>query len=214
MDFDLVIFDCDGVLVDSEPLANRELQRALADCGLALSLDQVVGHFVGLSMTSVLSKAARMLGNPLPADFLEKLQQRTFAVFREELKPVNGVRDVLSALAARKQRICVASSGDFEKINLTLGLTGLKDFFGPNIFSSSQVSRGKPYPDLYLFAAEQMDADPARCLVIEDSVPGVQGAVAAGMEVLAYSATGEGRPLAIAGGMVISHLHDVLEYLQ
>lgn len=214
MDVDLVIFDCDGVLVDSEPLANRELQRALADGGLALSQDEVVRHFVGLSMQSVISKAEGMLDAPLPADFLEKLQHRTFAVFRQKLRSVEGIKEVLLALAARKQRICVASSGDFEKMNLTLCLTGLKDFFAPNIFSSSQVRRGKPYPDIYLFAAAQMGADPARCLVIEDSVPGVRGAVAAGMEVLAYSTRNEDRALAVAGGMVITNVFEIIKYLE
>ncbi|VAV96179.1 Putative phosphatase YieH [hydrothermal vent metagenome] len=213
MTIDLVIFDCDGVLVDSEPLANEELRKALAEQGLDLSLDEVVETFVGLSMNKVVNIAGDKLGHDLPDDFLDRLQVKTFAAFELSLKPVEGIRDILAQLQDMPQKICVASSGSFEKMDITLGLTGLKGFFQDNIFSVSQVKRGKPYPDLYLYAAEQMDSDPARCLVIEDSLPGVQGAVAAGMDVLAYSVRGQSQRLAIAGGMVISSMDEVIEYL-
>ena len=108
---------------------------------------------------------------------------------------------------------CVASSGDFAKMEVTLGLTGLKVDFNGRIFSASQVTRGKPHPDLYLFAAEQMGARPENCLVVEDSLPGVKGAVAAGMIVLAYSARGEDKELARAGGRVIHNILDVKKYI-
>ncbi len=213
MTIDLVIFDCDGVLVDSEPLANEELRKALAEQGLDMSFDEVVETFVGLSMNKVVNIAGGKLGHDLPDDFLDRLQVKTFAAFEQDLKPVEGIRDILTQLQDMPQKICVASSGSFEKMDVTLGLTGLKGFFQGNIFSASQVKRGKPYPDLYLYAAEQMDSDPARCLVIEDSLPGVQGAVAAGMDVLAYSVRGQSQRLAIAGGMVISRMDEVIEYL-
>jgi len=213
MTIDLVIFDCDGVLVDSEPLANEELRKALAEQGLDMSFDAVVETFVGLSMNKVVSIAGGKLDHDLPDDFLDRLQIKTFAAFEQDLKPVAGIRDILTQLQDMPQKICVASSGSFEKMDMTLGLTNLKGFFQDNIFSASQVKRGKPYPDLYLYAAKQMDYDPARCLVIEDSLPGVQGAVAAGMDVLAYSVRGQSQPLAIAGGMVISRMDEVVKYL-
>lgn len=213
MTIELVIFDCDGVLVDSETLANEELRKALADCGLSMTIEQVVKTYVGLSMTAVVKISEDILGYKLPHDFLDRLQVKTFAAFEKSLKSVAGIDHVLQALTIMPQKICVASSGSFEKMDFTLGLTNLKDYFKGNIFSSSQVKRGKPYPDLYLYAAEQMDCDPAQCLVVEDSLPGVQGAVAAGMEVMAYSVRGLDDSLARAGGLVFPDMKDVLKYL-
>ncbi len=213
MPIKLVVFDCDGVLVDSEIIANEELREALHVCGLSMSISQVVETFVGLSMATVVHIAQRMLGHDLPNDFLDRLQEKTFAAFKERLEPVKAVREVLEFLSQSSYEVCVASSGSFDKIALTLGLTNLKHFFGDNIFNSSQVTRGKPYPDLYLFTAEKMGYDPSECLVIEDSLPGVQGAVAAGMEVMAYSVRGQDNSLATAGGMIIQDMRDVIKYL-
>ncbi|MCF8474447.1 MAG: HAD family hydrolase [Emcibacter sp.] len=212
MTIELIIFDCDGVLVDSESIANEELRQALVECGLNLTINQVVEKFVGLSMSSVVKIAEDMLGHKLPYDFLEKLQVKTFAAFEHTLRPVQGVTDVLDALSRQQRKICVASSGSPEKMDFTLGLTHLKHYFNGNIFSASQVKRGKPYPDLFLYVANQMNVDPSQCLVIEDSLPGVQGAVAAGMEVLAYATRGQGKKLAIAGGIVFSNMKDILDH--
>lgn len=214
MAIEVVIFDCDGVLVDSEDIANEQLRRGLELHGLSMTLEQVMESFVGLSMSSVVDKVNQMLGREVSDDFLDDLQVKTFAAFQESLKPVAGIKQVLDSLSTMPHRICVASSGSFEKMNLTLGMTGLENYFQGRIFNSSQVKRGKPYPDLYLYAANQMMCDPAQCLVIEDSVPGVQGAVAAGMEVLAYSVRGQDRLLATAGGMVFSDMGDILKYLE
>ncbi len=214
MTIELVIFDCDGVLVDSEVIANDVLRQALTGYGLHMTIDEVIKEFVGLSMASVMVKLRTMLGRDFPDSFLGDLQEKTFAAFTNNLQPVSGVRDILQSLTEMPQRICVASSGSFEKMDFTLGLTDLKHFFQGHIFSASQVKRGKPYPDIYLYAADQMGCDPAQCLVIEDSLPGVQGAVAAGMEVLAYSVRGQDKKLAIAGGMVISSMNDVIKYLE
>lgn len=214
MTIDLVIFDCDGVLVDSEGIANTELRNALCEQGLDMTLEQVLETFVGLSMSRVVTISQERLGHALPTDFLDRLQEKTFAAFEQSLKPVQDIQVVLKSLTEMSQKICVASSGSFEKMSCTLGLTGLEDFFQGNIFSSSQVRRGKPYPDLYLYAAEQMNIDPSRCLVVEDSLPGVQGAVAAGMEVLAYSVRGQDKKLATAGGMVMADMMDVIKYLE
>jgi len=214
MTIELVIFDCDGVLVDSEVIANDVLRQALAGYGLHMTIEEIMEEFVGLSMDSVMIKLRKNLGRDLPDGFLNDLQKKTFAALTNNLQPVSGVRDILQSLTEMPQRICVASSGSFEKMDFTLGLTDLKHFFQGHIFSASQVKRGKPYPDIYLYAADQMDCDPAQCLVVEDSLPGVQGAVAAGMEVLAYSVRGQDKKLAIAGGMVISSMNDVVKYLE
>ena len=213
MAIELVIFDCDGVLVDSEPLANEELRLALGHQGLEMSMKQVIESFVGLSMKQVLDIAEDRLGHYLPDNFLDQLQVKTFAAFEKKLEPVEGIRDILTQLQNMPQKICVASSGSFEKMDMTLGLTGLKGFFQDNIFSASQVPRGKPYPDLFLYAAEMMEAAPARCLVVEDSLPGVQAAAAAGMAALAYCVRGQDRQLAMAGGIVISDMADVVKYM-
>ena len=213
MTFDLIIFDCDGVLVDSEVLANQLLRDALAEHGLEMTVDQVVDTYVGRSMAAVFSISEKFLGAKLPEDFLDQLQVKTFALFEEKLRAVDGVEDVLIALQKKDIKICVASSGSFEKMNLTLGLTGLKHYFKGNIFNSSQVKRGKPYPDLFLFAADQMQVEPAKSLLIEDSVPGVQGGVAAGMEVMAYSSRGNSEALKKAGGLVISDMRQILDHI-
>ncbi|WP_417317455.1 HAD family hydrolase [Emcibacter sp.] len=213
MKYELVIFDCDGVLVDSEPIANRVLRDALADEGLEMSLSDVIAEFVGLSMTSVVKRSEELLGHSLPEDFLDRVQAETFEVFHRELVAVEGIHDVVAYLQEQGIKSCVASSGDFSKMEVTLGLTGLKEDFDGRIFSSSQVSRGKPWPDLYLFAANQMGVDPALCLVVEDSLPGVRGAVAAGMDVLAYSVRGECDGLLKAGGLVIRRMTEVLDHL-
>ncbi len=190
------------------------LREALDDYGLSMTTTQVIDTFVGRSMSYVVEKSQKILGRDLPVDFLDKLQVKTFAAFKRSLQPVDGVQAVLEVLTELPQKICIASSGSFGKMDLTLGLTDLRHFFEGNIFNSSQVKRGKPYPDLYSYAAEQMDVDPSRCLVVEDSLPGVQGAVAAGMEVLAYSVRGQDKNLAIAGGMVFSEMRDILKYIK
>lgn len=213
MIYDLIIFDCDGVLVDSEPIANEILRDALSENGLDMTVDQVVETFVGRSMSSVVTLSEDRLGHNLPDDFLDRLQVKTFSAFKQQLVAVADVETVLKALKAQDVKICVASSGGFEKIHFTLGLTNLRHYFEDNIYSSSQVARGKPYPDIYLYAADQMGVEPARCLVIEDSVPGVQGAVAAGMEVIAYSVRGNCEKLKKAGGLVFNDMSGVLQHI-
>ena len=213
MDFDLVIFDCDGVLVNSEVISNELLRSALAGHGLEMTLEDVIKTYVGRSMLSVVAISNELLGRNLPDNFLGSLQAETFRAFEERLKPVEGVRDVLIELQKKNIDFCVASSGAFEKMDVTLGLTELRDFFGRRIYNTSQVERGKPYPDLFLYAADQMGVEPARCLVIEDSLPGVQAAVAAGMEVMVYSVRGGDDKLKKAGGLVFNDMREVLVHI-
>lgn len=213
MNYDLIIFDCDGVLVDSEAVANPLLRDALAEHGLEMTLKQVIETYVGRSMPAVVSISEELLGRKLPDDFLDQLQVKTFTAFEEKLNAVPGVEALIMALNERGTEICVASSGSFEKMDFTLGLTNLRHYFADHIFNSSQVARGKPYPDLYLYAADQMGFEPAKCLVIEDSVPGVQGAVAAGMEVIAYSVRGDCEKLRKAGGLVFDDMAEILKHI-
>jgi len=184
----LVIFDCDGVLVDSEPLANASFSRALKAHGLDWSAEETMRRLMGLSLKSALEICEAEIGRKLPDDFLEKMQAVTYQNFRDApLMPVAGVKEAVLALQAAGVATCVASSGTPEKMRFTLGLTGLWDLFDGRIFSASQVPRGKPFPDLFLHAAIAMDVQPFECTVVEDAVPGVQAARAAGMRALAYA---------------------------
>ena len=187
--FELVIFDNDGVLVDSEVLANTVLAGVLAGAGLEYSVERCMAEFVGSSLARVRGLVEAGSGRPLPAGFEDDYHRHLFSRFAGELRPVTRVAGVLDALRSAGAAVCVASSGTPERIALALRTTGLDSYFGGRVFSASdpQVARGKPAPDLFLHAAASMGVEPARCAVIEDSVPGVEAAVAAGMTVFAYA---------------------------
>jgi HAD superfamily hydrolase (TIGR01509 family) len=194
----LAIFDCDGVLVDSEPIANASFSAALRVQGLDWSIEETMRRLIGRSLKSCVEIVEAELGRRLPDDFLEKMQAVTYGNFRDApLQPIAGVKEAVLALQAAGVDTCVASSGAPEKMRFTLGLTGLWDLFDGRIFSASQVPRGKPFPDLFLHAALSLDVQPFDCVVIEDSVPGVQAARSAGMRVLAYA----GEPYADRAGL-------------
>ena len=183
----LVIFDCDGVLVDSEPLANTCFARALRREGLDWNVEETMRRLMGRSMKSCVEIVEGELGRTLPADFVDRLQVDTFQAFRvAPLQPVAGVVEAIDAIEAAGITTCVASSGSLDKMRVTLGITGLWSRFEGRIFSSSQVSRGKPFPDLFLHAAIEMNEQPFDCAVVEDSLPGIQAARSAGMRALAY----------------------------
>jgi HAD superfamily hydrolase (TIGR01509 family) len=205
MAWELVIFDCDGVLVDSEPLANRVFTEALRQIGVEISYEEVCRTFIGLSMSRCMEIVERRLGRPAPEGFVDRLQARTYEAFRAELRPVRGVARALERIDLP---LCVASSGEPEKMRLSLGLTGLLDRFEGRLFSATEVARGKPWPDLFLHAARSLGARPEGCVVIEDSAPGVLAARAAGMAVLGYAGEGSGAGLAAAGARVF---HDMEE---
>jgi HAD superfamily hydrolase (TIGR01509 family) len=182
---ELVIFDCDGVLVDSERLANAVLAGLLTEAGLPTTTEESVDTYMGLSMASCLSLAEQRLGRPLPGDLLQRYHAGVFEAFERELEAVDGVAAALDAIA---WPTCVASSGEHERMRRTLGRTGLHGRFEGRIFSATEVANGKPHPDLFLLAAHRMGADPSRCVVVEDSSYGVRAGVAAGMAVLGYAA--------------------------
>ncbi len=182
----LVIFDCDGVLVDSEPLANAALSEALAELGLRLSVEETMEHFMGRSRAHMLARTAQLLGRPVPVSFAEDFATARDAAFWRELEPVEGIEEALDALDAAGFATCVASSGDHAKMRLTLALTRLYGRFEGRIFSATEVAQGKPAPDLFLHAAAQMGFEPEDCVVVEDSPAGVEAGRAAGMRVLGF----------------------------
>jgi HAD superfamily hydrolase (TIGR01509 family) len=208
----LVIFDCDGVLVDSEPLANQSFSRALKPHGLDWSVEETMRRLMGRSLKSCVEIVEAEIGRRLPDDFVESMQAVTYQSFRDApLQPVAGVKDAVLALQAAGLATCVASSGSLEKMRFTLGLTGLWELFEGRIFSSSEVPRGKPFPDLFLHAAASMKQPPAESIVVEDSVPGVQAARAAGMRAFAYA----GAPYADRNGLAAADgvLFDDMKHL-
>ena len=199
----LVIFDCDGVLVDSEQLSNTCFARALRREGLDWSVEETMRRLMGRSIKSCVEIVEGELGRSLPADFVEKLQADTMQIFCDApLQPVPGVAAAIDAIEAAGATTCVASSGGLDKMRVTLGLTGLWDRFEGRIFSATEVSRGKPFPDLFLHAALRMNRQPVDCTVVEDSLPGIQAARAAGMRAMAYvgAAHTDGAALMTAGG--------------
>lgn len=188
MGYDLVIFDNDGVLLDSEPLANRILAGYLTELGHPTSYDESLRDYMGSAVHRVHDLVFERTGERLPADFDETLLARTCAAFERELKPVPGVEDVLGALTASGVAYCLASSGSHERIRAGHRAAGIGGWFEEEwIFSTQDVGEGKPAPDLFLHAADAMGIAPARCVVVEDSPPGVQAAIAAGMDVLAFT---------------------------
>lgn len=188
---DLIIFDCDGVLVDSEVISCRAHAETLTRHGYPITPDQVFDRFLGRSMRKATLEIEAELGRPLPEDFQTQVYAEIFRLFAASLEATPHIDE---ALAAIMMPVCVASSGPPEKISTSLNHVGLYDRFAPHIFSAVQVTNGKPAPDLFLFAAEQMKTAPARCVVIEDSVAGVTGALAAGMVVFGYHGGSHCRP--------------------
>jgi len=180
----LIIFDCDGVLVDSEPLAIRVLIEAIAAQGITLDMADAYRDYLGRSLASISASLHDSHGEPLGQAALESMRHDLYALYRKELRASPGLKEALGAL---RIPVCVASSSHLERIRISLEITGLIDFFEPHIFSASMVENGKPAPDLFLHAASEMGVEPARCLVIEDSPAGISAAHAAGMRVFAYT---------------------------
>jgi len=192
-----VIFDCDGVLVDSEPIANACLRVALKAEGLDLDVAEVRRRYVGLSEASMLAAVEAELGRTLPPDWLETVQKETFNELRVGVKAVKYVREAVEAIVDKGVRVSVASSGSLKKMTLTLGTTGLLGLFNPRLLSAEQMKRGKPFPDLFEASMRQAGIVPQNSVVIEDAVPGVTAAVAAHVRVFGYV----GDPMSDADGL-------------
>lgn len=185
----LTIFDCDGVLVDSEPAANRVMVGMLAEIGFEIGLADCMARFVGKSMKTVQAEVMAEAGAIFPPGWPEAIRARTIETFqRERIEAIPGIHDVVSAHRSAGRPYCVASSGRIQKMQASLGSSGLLPMFDDVLFSATMVEHSKPAPDLFLHAAEAMGHPAAACVVVEDSLPGVQAAVAAGMRVCASAA--------------------------
>lgn len=207
--FDLVIFDCDGVLVDSERVANEVFARVLDEvCGLQFTLDDMFDTFVGHSRLQCLQKVEAMIGEPPPVELDLRYQRDINDALERTVQAIDGIETVLQAVGLP---YCVASSGSHEKMKMTLGKTGLMRYVEGRVFSTSDVERGKPHPDIYLHAARSMGVDdPARCVVVEDSPIGVTGAVAAGMRVYGFAELMPAERLHAAGAhRVFTRMYDL-----
>ncbi|MGW7289174.1 HAD family hydrolase [Streptomyces sp. NPDC054847] len=201
MRYDLVIFDNDGVLVDSEPLSNTLLAAYLTELGHSTTYEESLRDYMGAAMHRVHDIVRERTGQDLPADFDDTFHARVFAAFERELAAVDGVTEVLEKLRADAVPYCVASSGSHERIRIGHRTTGLDRWFREEtVFSAQDVGMGKPAPDLFLHAAERMGVAPERCVVVEDSRLGVQAALAAGMDVYGFTAMTPAAELAGADG--------------
>jgi HAD superfamily hydrolase (TIGR01509 family) len=194
--FGLVIFDCDGVLVDSEVITSRVFAGMLNELGIPATVDEVFDKFVGRTMAYCLEVIAGMLGREVPSGFAQQYYERTALALKSDLKTVRGIE---SALDEIRLPYCVASNGSHEKMQTTLGITGLLPKFQGKLFSVTEVARGKPFPDVFLYAAAQSGVAPSACAVVEDTPTGVTAGVAAGMTVYGYCAHTPVRRLIEAG---------------
>ena len=209
---DLILFDCDGVLVDSEGPSNVVLAKNLSGHGLAMTPEDCEAHFVGGTMAMVGEKA-REMGAHLPDNWIDEIYAQIYARLAEGVDVIAGIPEVLDRLEALGIPFCVGSNGSEEKMKITLGQTGLWERFSGAIYSAHTLGVAKPDPDLYLIAAERHGIDPARCVVVEDSLAGVTAAIRADMRCLAYVAKGDGARLSDQGAEIIRHMSEIPERL-
>jgi HAD superfamily hydrolase (TIGR01509 family) len=181
---ELIIFDCDGVLIDSEIIVCRLVAEVLTNLGYPITTDDVIGRFAGRPEREMVADIEADWGQPIPPTFFAECKRRINEAYRSELRPIPGVRQVLDAI---RIPICVASSAYPEKLRLGLASTGLDDRFGGNVISASVVARGKPEPDVFVYAAGWMQCPTFAAVVIEDSIAGVRAARRAGMQVLGFT---------------------------
>jgi HAD superfamily hydrolase (TIGR01509 family) len=202
----LVIFDCDGVLVDSEPIAARLTAEAVSELGWAMSAADAKAEFLGDTHANIVRRVEQRIGRPVPSDWPARSQARLIEALEREVQAVQGVRSAIDALTNAGVTLAVASQGSHEKMSVTLRVGGLLPFFAGNIFSASQVAHPKPAPDLFLLASSSLGFAPADSVVVEDSTRGVKAAVAAGMRVFGYTASVGREAIVSAGGEPVDDL--------
>jgi HAD superfamily hydrolase (TIGR01509 family) len=213
-DLQLVIFDSDGVLVDSEAIANRVLAQTFTEIGLPTTPEEALTLYKGRILRDVTARAEERNGGPLPEGWIEKFEAARAQAFILEMKAVPGSAEAVKGVKAAGVDVCVATQGKPEKTKLTLGITGLRELFDDDaVFTAYEVERGKPFPDLFLHAAKSRGVDPAHCAVIEDTTLGVQAAVAAGMRVFGYSAETPAAALREAGATPFASMLEVPKLL-
>lgn len=208
--FDLVIFDCDGVLVESEPLANRVYVQLFSELGYSLDYEKTLHEFQGVTIHDRLAASARMFNITPPVDFISAFNERLTALTETDLKVVPGIHALIESLTAP---ICVASNGSRDEITQRLRIANLAKHFNGHIFSGLEVPHPKPAPDVYLAAAAAFRIPPSRCIVIEDSVLGVTAAIRAGMKVYGHTAYTPARSLQEAGAIPFANMHELKNIL-
>jgi HAD superfamily hydrolase (TIGR01509 family) len=209
-DLQMVIFDCDGVLVDSEVISNGVLAQLLCEQGLPTTLAEARRDFQGLMLSEVFERAQERLGRPLAPELSDRFESLRAEVFRRELKPVPGAAEIVERVRDAGLLACVASQGKLEKTMLSLEITGLRHLFADRaLFSAYSVARGKPYPDLFLYAANEMEVEAAHCVVVEDTPSGVRAGVSAGMSVFGYAADSDPQALLQAGAETFESLTEL-----
>lgn len=217
----LVIFDCDGVLVDSEAIANRVMAAHITRAGWSMSGAESEALFKGATLSQVIEKVEHYIGRRLPPRWLTQFENDSYSAFIEDLQPVDGVIDLIRRIHRAGITSCVASQGTQAKMAVTLKAAGLIDMVGGHIFSAAEIGRPKPAPDIFLHAAMRMSTPASQCLVIEDSVTGVKAALAAGMQVIGYDPVNPGTtsaastvesPLAIDPRVrIVRHMNEITE---
>ncbi len=210
--FDMVLFDCDGVLVDSEPITNQLMRDDLVAYGLDLPLDEIMRLFVGGTMIGVFERA-REMGAPLPDDWVETFYQKMFDTLAKQVTPIPGAADVLTRLQAAGIPFAVGSNGPHEKMRITLARCGLAELLAGRVYSREDVANPKPAPDVYLKAATDAGIAPERCAVIEDSASGAKAGQAAGMTVFGFAADTPAARLEPCCDVVFDRLSDLPELL-
>ena len=205
----LVIFDCDGVLVDSEKIQNAVLADMLGRRGIRMTEADVVREFIGLTIPAVIDQVADRHGVRLRSDWIAEMHEATEIAFQRDLRPVPHVHGLILTLERAAIPFCVGSNGTIPKMHMSLGLTGLLPHLRDRLFSGEDMERGKPFPDLFLHAAETMGVLPAKCVVIEDSATGLKAAQAAGMMALAYVADPDHVPADLSGGYPVDDMRKV-----
>lgn len=212
--FDLIIFDCDGTLVDTERVGNQVIVESLQALGHSITLEEALTAFAGRKMADTLQLIEGRLGFPLPPQFLDGLREDMAVAFEERLEAMPGVPEVLDFLKRLDIPRCVASNGPHEKMEVSLGVTGLLPYFGDFVFSAYECRSWKPDPGLFLYAAEKMGCAPEACAVVEDSAFGVRGGVAAGMTVFGYAPRHDGKDLKTLGARVFHHMGELPQLLK
>lgn len=211
MNYKCIIFDCDGILVDSEKISNRVLIEMAKELGLDIDIAYAETNFTGTALKSVFNWIEEQSGKKLPANFEKEFRKRTFELFATDLQSVKGIRQVLDTVSVP---ICVASNGPLEKIKLNLTVTKLIDKFGDNIYSAYQIGSWKPSPKLFQYAAKNMGFEPKDCLVIEDSIAGIKAAKSGGFRVYGYTNDRNRKTFEDAGAIVFNKMEDLLELIK
>ena len=216
MSWDAVLFDCDGVLVDSEPITNRVLRHMLVERGWPISEDECEQLFIGHTVRTRKDLIEAHTGQPFTEEWLLSFYERRNQALRIELQPIAGaLQAVMAAHAFTRGRIACASGADRPKIEMQLRMAGMSEWFGAHVYSGHETPRSKPHPDVYLAAAQALNVDPAKCLVIEDTLTGVQAGLAAGATVWAYAPPHSRQPVAQSGvARCFAHMDELTQALQ